>query len=365
MQQENQPVLKMKRRINIINIIDLLCQNDFFDVATVSILFTCKTFYFDNDIWKYIVNKPFFKNNDSILLLFCKNMGRRGISYTSFFDKRFNFLLNLSNVNYTSKYGNTALTYASQNGVIPIVNGLISKGANINHTKQYETSPLILATEKNYIGIVEELIKAGCNVNHKKTYNYTAFMLACKFGFIQIVRILIDAGVDINAKSSSGYTGFLYACEEGHLEIFDILINKGINLEYSDSNGNTAVVLACKKEKIEIVKRLINVKVNLDIMSTFVIPPIIQACQNGNLELLDLLLNSGANININTSVYNSCNNGLIYASIRGHLNIVKKLIQKNININYVNIYNHSSLYYAKEHNNIKIVKLLTKYIMVN
>lgn len=365
MQQETALVLKMRRRINIINIIDLLCQNDFFNAGTISILFTCKIFYFDNDIWKYIVNKPFFKNNDSILLLFCKNMGRRGISYTSFFDKRFNFLLNLSNVNYTSKYGNTALTYASQNGSVPIVKGLISKGVNINHTKQYETSPLILATEKNHIGVVKELIKEGCNINHKKTYNYTAFMFACKFGFIEILRILIDSGADINAKSSSGYTGFLYACEEGHLEIFNILVNKGIDLEYSDSNGNTALVLACKKEKIEIVKRLIELKVNLDIMSTSVIPPIIQACQNGNLELLDLLLNSGANINISTSVYHSCNNGLIYASIRGHLNIVKKLIQKNINISYLNMYNHSALYYAKEHNNKKIVKLLTKYNIVN
>jgi hypothetical protein len=98
----------------------------------------------------------------------------------------------------------------------------------------------------------------------------------------------------------------------------DSLLNKIIDL--SDNNDNY----------LKLLKKMNIPQINWNIPKDY--PPIIYAIQNKYDKVINYIIN---NIDIDYDIIDSSNyNPLIYAILKGSDNIIKKLLEKNININY-------------------------------
>jgi len=116
-------------------------------------------------------------------------------------------------VNAKNKYGNTALTWASQNGHIEIVKYLLANGANVNEKDEYGETALILASSNGHIEIVKSLLANGTNPrirmneDSQRYKNMTALEIAREENKHQIISLLENGEriweADIKSKEGS------------------------------------------------------------------------------------------------------------------------------------------------------------------
>jgi ankyrin repeat protein len=163
-----------------------------------------------------------------------------------------------ADVNAKSRYGCTALMWASYNGRLEVVKELIEAGADVNAKDgYYDKIALIRASEKGHSEVVKELIRAGAYVNAvDKDYN-TALMWASFGGHLEVVKELIRAGADVNAKGNGYWTALMRASEKGNVEVVKELIRAGADVNAKDGYGWTALMEASEKGHREVVKELI------------------------------------------------------------------------------------------------------------
>ena len=77
------------------------------------------------------------------------------------------------NVNAKTKFMETPLHFAAENGQEEVAEQLIDKGANVNANAKWERTPLHGTAKTGQKGIIELLITAGANVNAKDFENKT------------------------------------------------------------------------------------------------------------------------------------------------------------------------------------------------
>lgn len=97
---------------------------------------------------------------------------------------------------------------------------LIDEGADVNakHSR-FGWSALIWASRRGDKSIARHLIEKGADVNAKDIHGWTALIWASSEGNRAIVQLLIEKGADINATSNFGWTALLYASQQGHKEV--------------------------------------------------------------------------------------------------------------------------------------------------
>lgn len=134
---------------------------------------------------------------------------------------------------------------------------------------------LCFACDCGHLPIVEYLIKHGANINVK---NETAVMRACQYGRFRVAKYLIQCGADIHTSDA-----LYYACVQGHLKLGKYLKSLGAPL------GESTFVWACGYNQLHVVKWLV------------------EQC--------------GVDINTSDGM------ALYYASYRGHLRVVKYLVE--------------------------------------
>jgi ankyrin repeat protein len=153
-----------------------------------------------------------------------------------------------ADINYTNKYGWTALLKALDNRkhwttVTPV---LIKSGADVNATlKSNGYTPLWKAIgkiKKNKgaaIKIIKSLLSKGADANApyiSKDARYsgeTPLMSASKKGSADVVKLLLSHGADVNARTKAGKTALDYAREKGHQEVVKLLATKGVQASSS------------------------------------------------------------------------------------------------------------------------------------
>lgn len=250
--------------------------------------------------------------------------------------------------------GQAAITLASKNGHLNIVDILLKHNADVNPDDYYQT-PLSAACGNGHSIIAQMLITAGANVNPKNKFQ-TPLTSACKRGNLAIVETLIKAGADVNLKDVSK-TPLSIACQYGFLRIVRSLIKAGANVNLSDGS-NTPLTAACKWGHLHIMKELLNAKVNIgdEIMNLMTVACVFRhldimkelmrvgtdvnllygknsllttACHHGYLDIVDYLIKTGADVNLS----DGDTTPLTAACKQGHSNLVKELIKKGADVN--------------------------------
>jgi hypothetical protein len=157
-----------------------------------------------------------------------------------------------ADINYTNKYGWTALLKALDNRKhwIEVTPVLIKSGADVNATlKSNGYTPLWKAIGKisknrdAAVDIIKLLLSKGADVNApyiSKDARYsgeTPLMSASKKGSTDVVKLLLSNGADVAARTKAGKTALDYAREKGHQEIVGLLTAK-------EEKGKTPTVKA-------------------------------------------------------------------------------------------------------------------------
>jgi ankyrin repeat domain-containing protein 17 len=92
-----------------------------------------------------------------------------------------------ANVNAVTGTGDTALTYACENGHTDVADVLLCAGGDLEHEAEGGRSPLMKAARAGHLCTVQFLMNKGANVNHMTSNNdHSVLSLACAGGHLQV-----------------------------------------------------------------------------------------------------------------------------------------------------------------------------------
>jgi|GEM_PF-1684314 len=209
-----------------------------------------------------------------------------------------------------------AIIAAVENGHLEVVKLLVNKGYPVNVSqkrkpglfRKYYVTPIELAIENRFDAIAIYLVDHGVSVEE-------AINQAMTVSRNELVKKLTDRGCDLNAL-------FLNAIGQSNKEIASHALLKGADRFAKDKEGRTAVLIAIEKGEQTMIDYTIN-ELKLDI--------------NG--------------------VTAKHENALMLAAKSSNLDLVSKLLDKTINLEFENNYGETALFYAARNENSAILEL--------
>jgi ankyrin repeat protein len=163
--------------------------------------------------------------------------------------------------------GRSALTYAAEDGKMPLVRLLIAAGANVDYTERSNgKTPLMMASAAGHLPIVDALLSAGATLNKTSIWDkMTCLMRACAAGHYTVAKRLIELGSNVNAAQAGsgqdGITALMHAAQAGNLQITQLLINSGANVNFRSKwkhDGLTALDFAMERNAPDVENYLID-----------------------------------------------------------------------------------------------------------
>lgn len=177
----------------------------------------------------------------------------------------------------------------------------------------------------------------------------TIFEHTCRGNIAAVESLLQSTSVNIISKNESTLLHFATYC--GQDKIFDSLIQKGIDINTVNKFGDTPLMYAVQRNNTKMVISLLKKGAKVNLINNDGITAIYNAIQSNNNEITGLLLSFKANVNIGTSPLHK-------AVLNEDLNIIKKLINKETNIDPINQYGNTPLAIAIREGNVDIAEFL-------
>ncbi len=196
-----------------------------------------------------------------------------------------------ANVNAKNKDGMTALMWAAEKGVMPMVRGLLKKCADMNATDPHGMTALMYAAEKGFLDIVSELLAKGANVNARDRGEWTALDYAQQNNHPEIATMIkkyeeleplnkallhavkdagwddaeraqkvsesIATGANVNATDTDGNTALIFAAKKGFLGIVNVLLKHHAYVNAPNRTGDTALMWAAVRRNLDVVNVLL------------------------------------------------------------------------------------------------------------
>jgi ankyrin repeat protein len=212
------------------------------------------------------------------------------------------------------------------------LDGILDIGEDINSLNKDGITPLIDAVIRNNEYAVEYLLNRGADVNKKSKYGTSPLDYAAT---PEIVELLVRAGADTESRMN-GQTPLIKAVREGDTRIVNILLDAGANIEatvnniinfnnlsHDNYNNFTPLRIAVKDGNYNMIKTLIRRGANMFF-----------ACERGFYEIISRLIDLGINVNYRdlqgrTALMITC----MHADNRNYIDIVRLLLDKGANIN--------------------------------
>jgi ankyrin repeat protein len=137
------------------------------------------------------------------------------------------------------------------------------------------------AIRENNLPEVNRLLRAGADIEAKNTFGDTALIAASTQGNVQVVQAFLEHGADIEARTICGDTSLHCACARGYLTVAIELLSP------KDSNGSTPPSILDKRKS-----RGADTEAKNKGGST----PLHYASMRGHVAVVKALLSRGANI---------------------------------------------------------------------
>ncbi len=283
-------------------------------------------------------------------------------------------------LNATSNNGNTALILASSHNSIELVRLLLSRGANVHASGEDKNTALLMASTEGHVDIVRLLLNNGAELTEENESGENALIAASSMGNIDVVNALINRpNIDVNKTDNDGWTALMYACWKGVTDVViallknpDIRINKAslsqrktalhiasefgqldpvrallakddIELFKGDTYGSTALFYA-KRNNPEVAKVLRKAV------------EFVRAARDGDLDVVQAGIAAGLNLNMR---YVSMT-ALMWAAARGHLAVVRALLDHGANVNLEDNFGRTALAIASAEGHDDIATMLAR-----
>ncbi len=270
-------------------------------------------------------------------------------------------------INVASKYSFSPLTYALYHKNLDLAKLLIQSGADVDIKDESNHYPLSMACDAGDLELVKLMLSKGADVNVKNNEKYTPLHYAVRSGpnNLKLVRLLVEKGADVNAATESGYTPLIFAGrEDNNLELIKYLVDKKADVNAHDNEGYN-VGMACATEiNLECLKFLdengfdfkARTKNGETILHWFIKMVTCsweesilyyQFIMEEEKEIGDIIDFLAGKIDIN-SVDDSKETALHYAarSLLDYTPIIKFLIKNGANVNAVNNYGKTPIFYT-------------------
>jgi uncharacterized protein len=148
------------------------------------------------------------------------------------------------------------------------------------------------------------LLCAGCAGEERESSAGAdgELIVAARAGDVDRVRSLLERDADVDARDASGATALVAAAYGNHVDVARSLIEAGADVNVEDERQQSAYLIATSEV-------------------------------GDDPRLLELTLANGADVDAKDS-YNGT--GLIRAADRGHLRVVERLLEREVEIDHVN-----------------------------
>lgn len=175
------------------------------------------------------------------------------------------------------------------------------------------------------------------------------FEVACKGNMVALDSLLQNSTINIKSKNGSTLLHFATYCRQE--KVFESLLQKGIKIDERNKFGETPLFYAAQRQNIKMVKTLLDKGADVNNVNEDGHTAIYQAVRSDNQEFLDLLLRANADVNLGMTSLHS-------AVLNDNIDIVKKLINKETNVDVLNEYGNTPLAIAMRQGNVEISELL-------
>ena len=164
----------------------------------------------------------------------------------------------------------------------------------------------------------------------------------------------------INFGDSQGHNALIIASQKGYKDIVLLLLSQNANVNLTCTHGYTALIYSANAGYIDIVSYLLAKNANPNIKVNAGTTALIQAAGKGYYSIVDMMINAKADLKI-SGIYNDVNSDINYnmtplmiAAFNNHDLIVKLLLERGSDINYINENGANALFYsiAKGNNDI-------------
>ncbi|KAH6867704.1 hypothetical protein B0T10DRAFT_596960 [Thelonectria olida] len=244
-----------------------------------------------------------------------------------------------------SRHGKSALSWASSNGHLAVVQQLLRMGADVNATDKVSSTALHDAASKGHDLVVQQLLAAGADVNARRELGSTALHDAANKGHDLVVQQLLAAGADANAKEKyawfkppagadanemyDGWTALQLAAMSGNEGVVQQLLSAGVDVNAKDDIGRTALLWAANCGHDAVVLQLLDANADVDAKDSWEGRSALSvAAAEGHATIVQQLLAAGADVNARNS------NGwtvLHWAAMGGHEVVMQQLLAAGTN----------------------------------
>ncbi|XP_061442853.1 ankyrin repeat and KH domain-containing protein 1 isoform X2 [Rhineura floridana] len=227
---------------------------------------------------------------------------------------------------------NRSLAEACSDGDVNAVRKLLDEGRSVNeHTEEGE-SLLCLACSAGYYELAQVLLAMHANVEDRGNKgDITPLMAAASGGYVDIVKLLLVHCADVNAQSSTGNTALTYACAGGFVDIVKVLLKAGANIEDHNENGHTPLMEAASAGHVEVAGVLLEYGAGINTHSNeFKESALTLACYKGHLDMVRFLLEAGADQEHKTDEMHTA---LMEACMDGHVEVARLLLDSGAQVN--------------------------------
>jgi ankyrin repeat protein len=233
-------------------------------------------------------------------------------------------------------------------------------------TRQKLGELLIDAARHGEAERVEKLLEQGADIRAQdqkgETVLHAVFSRRNWRLDLGLVMLLLQQGADLEARDQRGWTPLHAAAERGRREAVEFLLDKGADLKATDKDGQTPLHLAAGRANDKAVKLLIARGADPSARDKSLKTPMHLSEEENQKETAKLLVSLGAEIHTEDSFGHSpagwlvkncfeelqagersgspCSNHrdlrsytLLYASVEGHLEVVRYLIEQGADVN--------------------------------
>lgn len=330
-----------------------------------------------------IINERAIVSDESCDEISINNTSEMGLIEAAEHDNLEQIKINLEmgcDVDSVDNWNRTALMIASGHGKLDIVKKLIQAGADMNLIDNEDRTALISAILTGHADVVEELINAGATIqiNDKKLEwgNVPILINAIEKGYWKIAKKLVASFINLNAIDVNRKTALMWAIDQKNFNLLNAFIKLGADVNATNEKGWTALMFASRDGLLDAVISLIHEGANVNVSNQKQWTALMLASYNNNLDIIKELINNGGDIHFKnkfgfTALYLSktwelfqwfINEGkvkfdikkegklaLMVASMQGHTDVIKNLIQCGVDINAKNNQGMTALMFASHY----------------
>ncbi len=227
--------------------------------------------------------------------------------------------------------------------------------------------------QHKHLQVLKLLVDAGASQRANPKQKFAVLRMAIQAGYREVVSYLLslpemreDAVINYLSENDKEYSLIFSACVHGQLDVIHLLVKAGANLSDENFKIHTAFYKAIEKGHAGVVDYLLKlnsggeqgqISDQLDLEDTLLF-----ACEKGHLEVVKLLIQAGANL---FEKNEGQENILSRAIVSGNASLVRYLLALDgmldpMVINAVSESGYTPLLQAIFYGNLDIVKLLMR-----